>query len=231
MNAKQNLAIKNSIHIKDFFFPKSCYLCGDNDCLLCDGCVASLEPAHLKCLRCSKLNPSGLYCLECAKPSLPERAFAIFRYDASAKELVHEMKYKDLFEMSKPLGKLLSDALNKIGDFSKFTVTFVPVDKRRKRYRGYNQAELLAREVSEHLGLQCEEILARIKKTESQIYTDSYLERRQNVRGSIEAVDKIEGNYLLIDDVITSGATIEEATKILHRAGAKKVVAAAICLG
>lgn len=206
-------------------------MCSDPKELLCRDCIESLEGAHLKCLRCGKLNPSGRYCHSCIKRFLPERVISVFRYDGEAKELVHQMKYQDQYKLSIPLGRLIAEKLKKIGDFSQYQVTFVPVDKKRGRYRGYNQAELLAHVVAESLKIEYQETLARTMKTESQIYADSYIERRQNVKKSIKVLKEVQGNFLLIDDVITSGATIEEATKILLRAGAQKVVAASVCLG
>jgi len=216
---------------KNFFFPVSCCLCGELETLVCDRCIIDLERAHLKCLRCGKLNPLGNYCPHCSRPFLPIKAFATFRYDGFAKELVHKMKYEDLHEIAKPLARLLAVGLSKTFNLKGYKVSFVPADKRRKRYRGYNQAELLAREVASALQLECIDALDRIRLTESQIFSNSYVERRRNIRGSIIAKEKIEGNILLIDDVITSGATVEEAAKQLYRAGASNVVAVAVCMG
>jgi competence protein ComFC len=141
------------------------------------------------------------------------------------------MKYQDQHILSVPLGRLIAQKLKKVGDFSGYRVTFVPVDKKRGRYRGYNQAKLLAHVVADTLKIECQETLVRDRETESQIYADSYRERRKNVKQSIRAIDIVQGNFLLIDDVITSGATIEEAAKVLFRAGAQKVIAASVCLG
>ena len=217
--------------ILDFVFPEECVICSDPKELLCRDCIDNLEAAHLKCLRCGRLNPSGRYCPVCLKRFLPEMAISVFKYDGAAKELVHKMKYQDQHTISVPLGRLIASRLKKVGDFSSYRVTFVPVDKKRGRYRGYNQAKLLAHVVAEKLKIECQETLVRVRETESQIYADSYHERRKNVKQSIRAIDIVQGNFLLIDDVITSGATVEEAAKVLFRAGAQKVIAASVCLG
>lgn len=217
----------------DFVFPVNCQICGQRHRLLCTRCLSSLERAHLKCLRCHKFNPNGQYCLKCANSNFPDRALSVFRYNSTIKELIHQFKFDDCFELAHPLADFMAKYLKTQGDFDDFVITFIPIHSTRRRYRGYNQSELLARRIALKLNRPCIELLVRQKKTESQIFSSSAGERRRNIRSSMKVSPAFEkpAKVLLVDDVITSGATIEEASKILKRAGTKKVVAISVALG
>lgn len=215
----------------NFFFPASCILCGLEDCSVCSECLKPLEKAHLKCLRCGKHNPLGVYCASCKKSNLPSRVIAVFRYDKVAKELIHKMKYEDFYSLSEPLGMALAQRLKEEKIDGDFAVSFVPIHTARRKNRGYNQAELLANKVADELGLSCCNLLIRTKKTESQIGLHLKTERRRNIKGAISISNKPPKKIILIDDVITSGATVEESAKILKKNGAEIVIAAALALG
>ena len=110
-------------------------------------------------------------------------------------------------------------------------VTYVPVSKKRKQERGYDQSYLLARETCRHWSVAPERLLQKTKDNVAQSSLSSREERQKNVVGAYVAVneDKIKGQrILLIDDILTTGATLREAARVLREAGAEKVICATL---
>jgi len=110
-------------------------------------------------------------------------------------------------------------------------LTWVPVSRQRRWLRGYDQAELIARSAGQELNMPVTALLKKIKHTKPQSRIQDYSRRKANVLGVFTAIDpkKIEGKrILLLDDIITTGATISECARILLTAGAKEVHCAAV---
>ena len=110
-------------------------------------------------------------------------------------------------------------------------VTYVPVSKKRKQERGYDQSYLLARETCRHWSVAPETLLQKTKDNVAQSSLSSREERQKNVVGAYVAVneDKIKGQrILLIDDILTTGATLREAARVLREAGAERVICATL---
>lgn len=110
-------------------------------------------------------------------------------------------------------------------------VTWIPLSRRTLRDRGYDQAQLIARELSLRLKLPCEAMLEKVRDTQQQSRLQSPEERRSNVRNafSLKRGARVEGrNILLIDDIITTGSTMESCSRVLERAGAAQVHCAAV---
>ena len=103
-------------------------------------------------------------------------------------------------------------------------VTWVPLSRRRLRRRGYDQARLLAEEIARLRELPCEKTLEKIRNNPPQSGTSGASERQKNVRGVYRAVTSFAGEHvLLVDDIVTTGATLSEAAEELLRAGAEQV--------
>ncbi|MBI2592964.1 MAG: ComF family protein [Candidatus Colwellbacteria bacterium] len=146
------------------------------------------------------------------------------------RNLIHQFKYNHLEALGAPLGRILIRYLETVEISLHHPVVIpIPLHPRRLRSRGFNQAEELARIVGSHLQLPVETgILKRIKNTKSQIGLKNHDERRENIKNCFEVSsqnkEKVKNrNVLLVDDVYTSGATVEEAEKVLRRAGVKDV--------
>ena len=124
---------------------------------------------------------------------------------------------------------LSGDAEHFGGEFD--LVTYVPVSKKRKQERGYDQSYLLARETCRHWSVAPETLLQKTKDNVAQSSLSSREERQKNVVGAYVAVneDKIKGQrILLIDDILTTGATLREAARVLREAGAERVICATL---
>lgn len=155
----------------------------------------------------------------------PERVLSGFRYRGSARGLIKALKYKRV----RPVVKVLADLL--VGDLQEKDVVFgpqaivvpVPLSFWREGARGFNQASLLGKALAEKLDLQFRsDILNRVKDRPSQVSL-SRAERSANVKGVFTA-DVLNGeDIILVDDILTTGATVREAAKILKKAGSKQV--------
>ncbi|MDH4358322.1 MAG: ComF family protein [Candidatus Berkelbacteria bacterium] len=218
--------------ILDFVFPLSCVLCSETGASVCDSCLEVLPRARLGCLRCGRKNPYGLYCPKCRGRFTPDRVLACYKFEGASRELIHSFKYEDITALASPVVIQMAKLVRGDEDYKNFVLVPIPLSRKRRAFRGYNQAELLCRELSEMLGLKWVEILCRTKGRASQVQVGSKAERRRNVKNSFDVAAKLNlpKKVILVDDVITSGATVEEATKVLKRAGAEVVVCLAIAL-
>ncbi len=163
-----------------------------------------------------------------------DRVWAVGRYDGILKELIHKFKFQDREYLYRPLGELmaryLADTINQKIDL----VTSVPMSKERLRERGYNQASLLAGVIARETGIMFKDkLLYRQRRTRPQ-YRLSSEERKENLRGAftlIQKQDVREQTVLVVDDIFTTGATIEECALTLKRGGAKRVYALVLAHG
>lgn len=152
--------------------------------------------------------------------------------DIILQDLIHHFKYKNLKGLAPILGDLLTKYLqilfrNLDLEIRNFIITPIPLNRRRERERGFNQAKLLAQTISKNFNLALVEALKRIKNTKSQANTKDHEERSKNIAGCFTVISPAliqNKNIILIDDVFTSGATINEAVRILKSNGAKKII-------
>ena len=146
--------------------------------------------------------------------------------EGTIRESIHRLKYNNLRAIAPTLGELLADFLASQQVPGQVLVP-VPMHPRRERQRGYNQAHLLAKEAGSRLGIPVvPRILSRIGNTPPQAKSPGVEERRANVRGSFRCLHPFLANGLeviLVDDVCTTGATLEACAMALKRAGAISV--------
>jgi ComF family protein len=145
---------------------------------------------------------------------------AIIAYEGVGRELLARLKYRDARQAIAPLADALAARAGGLIDTSLIdTVTWIPTTDRRRRKRGFDQAELLARAVARRLGRPCRRLLRRVGDDHQTGHT-----RSERLRGpSLVAVGVPPRNVLLIDDVVTTGATVRSAVEVLRSAGAVRV--------
>ena len=184
-------------------------------------------------------------CPVCRRAERPfERAVAYGSYDGGLRELIHLLKYNGVRPAAKVLGRMLAEAMSALepsfeqaGLFDQGSIAVIPVPlyKTKRRQRGFNQAELIARAAlklhpaGERLQLAAD-ILQRTRDTHSQIGLTSH-QRRENLRGAFavtRATEVIGRDVLLVDDVYTTGTTATECARVLRRAGARQVWVATV---
>jgi len=151
--------------------------------------------------------------------------------DPILQKIIQSFKYQGIKGLAPVLGEFLIKYLNSLNpqySILNSIIIPIPLHKSRERQRGFNQAKLMAEFVAGHFNLSLVESLERIKKTEPQAKMKSKEERLKNISGCFKVVnpDSVkEKNVVLIDDVFTTGDTINEAVKILKENGAKKIIA------
>ena len=161
-----------------------------------------------------------------ADPPVFARARAVARFeDGPARTLVHRLKYSDRSELARPIGRWMARAGGDILAEADL-IAPVPLHPMRLWRRRFNQAAMLAREVAHETGKPCEPAaLLRVKATPSQVGL-SRTQRAENVQGAFRVAERAQvrgRNVVLIDDVLTSGATVNAAARVLLRAGAGRV--------
>lgn len=220
--------------LKSLFFPNDlkCDECGreipsGNKRVLCDECMEKLPLIFHGCIKCGeKIEGEYDVCFSC-KSSIREfdKNFSICEYSGLAKEMVWNLKYENHKFLAKTIASFLVEKI--ISENISFDIlTCVPTSKVNRKKRGFNQAELIASEVAKFLRCDADfNLLLRIKENASQVNL-SALERAKNIENSFIVQNKsvVKGKtVLVIDDVLTTGATMNECAKMLKKAGAKKV--------
>jgi ComF family protein len=247
-------------------FPSDCRLCGEpllniSRLPVCPECVGNVHPIRGKvCSICGERVLSSyaesdadglLRCPVCRRVERPfVRAVAYGSYDGGLRELVHLLKYNGVRPAAAVLGRMLAQALPALEtafaearfaqgmfDDARVLVVPVPLHQSKRRQRGFNQSELIARAalksdsgaVRERLQL-APDLLARTRETESQIGLTSH-QRRENLRGAFavtRAAEVTGRDVLLVDDVYTTGTTATECARVLRRAKARNVWVATV---
>ncbi len=192
-------------------------------------------------LRRDNVSQDDVRCLLCQRLDPPyERAVAYGSYEGELRDLIHLLKFQQVRPAAAILGRVLAEAianLEPVMPVGKIAVVPVPLYKRKQAQRGFNQAEMIAREALK--GLSRPErfelrtgILLRRRETASQIGLTSH-QRRENMRGAFAVNDAmrsdiVKRDILLIDDVVTTGTTVSECARVLLRAGAARVWVATV---
>ena len=226
-------ALKNKV--LDVLYPKDikCIVCGKeikqkNDKSICEECNSLLPYNNGKvCIKCGvALHSDKHYCVHCKNKHLFYKiARAPFIYDKSVKNLIYKLKYSSDKYLSEYMAKFMCEEilLNNI-EFD--LVVSVPLHKKRYKKRGYNQSALLGKEIAKKFNVEFDDnSLKRIINTKTQTSL-TYEERQKNLNHAFELKDNynVKGkNILLVDDVFTTGATVEKCSELLFNNGAKNV--------
>ncbi len=208
-------------------FPQHCLGCGKEGNFFCSSCNNSL-PRIIPplCPLCGRPQSSGILCPGCVSWQAGiDGIRSPFRFDGVMREAVHQLKYRHLRVLAVPLARLLNDYLVTSPVPGEVLVP-VPLHRRRLRERGYNQSGLLARELGKLSSLPVmDNCLVREKPTPPQARTKTVAERQSNVASAFTCRDDRLRNkqVLLIDDVATSGATLDACARALKAGGAAAV--------
>lgn len=232
----------------NLIFPPVCALCGGDAQSSEDGHHSSMVwRGHGICHRCKEelswLSPpfcprcampirsavaSSHLCGECLEDPPPfHSAHALMVYGEEVFPLLHRMKYGPDASLARFMGVLLARHLSpQLAELDLAGVVPIPLHPARLRHRGFNQASTMGRELARSLGVDLElELLVRVRATPPQVGL-SRAQRVTNVKGAFQVqygTRAVGRNWLLLDDVYTTGATLREAARVLLRAGARQV--------
>ncbi len=218
----------------DLLFPKECLGCGSEGTYFCEECLKKIEiHKDLYCALCKKTSPAGMICENCRGTSNLRAIWVSADYNnVLLQNLIHFLKYRYVEELADTLASLAKGFLTENQIIEKFNITSentflvpVPLHKTRQGQRGFNQSELISRKLSEHYNLQTKDLLHRNKNTASQINLKR-TERQENIRDAFEiGKENFDTNkkIILIDDVVTTGSTLNECAKILNSSGFNEI--------
>jgi ComF family protein len=211
----------------DLLFPNSCVGCGREGDLLCKKCQSKLVKITSPiCPKCGRPQINGIVCSECIHwENNIEGIRAPFRFEGTIRKAIHQLKYRNLRIIAHPLAVLLKDFLTD-NPLPVDILVPVPLHIKRLRERGYNQSELLAKELGRMVSMPVDSAtLIRQKYNIPQAKTTSVEQRRANMEGAFTYRGEALKNrkILLVDDVATSATTLESCAKVLKSARASSV--------
>lgn len=219
-------------YIQFKLLPGCCLLCGKLSAVqqdLCPACRSRLPVNDHHCRNCAQPLPSSIplksLCGRCQKkPPFFDHCFAPFRYQDELTSLHHDFKFHHKLAAGRLMAELMCERLAEPSSQLPQLLIPVPLHSRRLRERGFNQAQELARILSVRLSIPVDlHRLCRTRNTSAQSSLPKK-ERQQNIRNSFALTAKIDTPHVaIIDDVMTTGLTVNEITKILRASGVAKI--------
>jgi ComF family protein len=215
--------------IQDWLYPPTCLLCGDpgsDGRDLCRPCAESLPYIEAACPHCALplASPEPQLCGACQKKSPAfDSAFAPLRYEEPVRHLIQSLKFGARYPAARLLGTLLGERLHGRTDPPEALIP-VPLHAGRYRERGFNQAIEIARTVSHYLEVPLDfTACRRLRATPAQARL-SAKERRRNLRQAFATRPDLDHRHVaIVDDVVTTGTTVNEVARALRRAGVEKI--------
>lgn len=208
-----------------FIAPHYCCGCDKIDFLLCDNCKYNIiSEQSPRCLGCEKPTANMWLCKDCRLPY--QKAWAVGEREGVLQRLIGLYKFERAISGYRILGDLLLDVVPHLPENA--VIVPIPTPESRIRERGYDHMLLISKYFAKKRKLECKQILKRAKSTKQRQATTK--QRLIQAKNAFYVSKKIDKNkvYLLMDDVITTGATLKYAAKTLRRAGAKDIWVAVI---
>jgi ComF family protein len=212
-------------------FPSRCILCQKtvNQAIeICPDCYSSLPHNDSCCLRCALPVPEDLkksvICGRCIKQA-PEfdYAYSLFRYESNVIGLVHQLKFGERIGHARSIGEMLCSQLHQAGE-SPDCLLPVPLHDLRLRQRGFNQSVEISRVIAKKSGITIEyDAVVRHRRTPAQTGLDAK-QRKNNIKDAFTVTQALDYQHvLIIDDVMTTGATVNELARLLKKNGVMRV--------
>lgn len=196
----------------------------------CPFCHRFLDGGMRVCARCERslpYMPAGR--VDRSFKNLDE-CFSVLRYEGDVRKSLHRYKFGSVSAYAGCYAKLFAECIEDNAIYAD-VVTWAPLSARRLRERGYDQARLLARSTARELGLPLTPTLHKQRNTQPQSGTGDAAKRRANIAGAYrmkQGADVTGKRILLMDDIVTTGATLSECARVLGKAGAEQVVCATV---
>lgn len=225
----------------DIIFPKYCLACGKEGNYWCADCqLKEILVWGGNCFNCRQEKADLNLCTKCQDLYYFSGLLCATNYeDKIISSLIQACKYSFVKELTNPLGLLMANYLQQeltnsknifFQDFFKTTVMAVPLSQKRQSWRGFNQAEIIAKVVADYFNLPINSNLKRVlhKKPQAKLTAKN---RLTNMSGSFHFSGPAPEKIILIDDVITTGSTVNECAKVLRAAGAEEILVLAVAKG
>lgn len=219
----------------NLLFPRKCVGCNNSGTYFCQNCIQNIKQSDLVCPFCERLSLGGVVHPVCKRKYGLNGLWSLGIYEDPLRKAIQKLKYKWITDLAEILVDVTIEYWAKnppifLDQIKKdrgegWIIVPVPLHWSRKNWRGFNQAELIAKLFAQKLGLKYADALIRVKNTKPQVGKDAYL-RKLNIKNAFKLSDNCQlypVNCLLIDDVWTTGSTLKECCYVLKRAGAKTV--------
>lgn len=225
--------------ILDIFYPRCCPVCQkilkDQRRMICPECEKKLRPiGHPRCYKCGKPIEEGEYCKDCQKHThIFDQGRGIFVYDGIMRRSVTRYKYYGCREYGDLYAKAMYRyAWKNLNQWKPDLIVPVPIHKSKERLRGFNQAAYLADRLGCYTGIPVDtDLVQKVVKTKSQKKLNA-MQRRKNLEKAFLVTKNIRGkDILVIDDVYTTGSTIDAMAGCLRKRGAKNIYFLTVCIG
>lgn len=222
--------------LKNIFFPKFCFGCNKIGTYLCGSCAASIKKVVVQhCAYCQKNCINGLTHAQCKREQGLDGHVSIFRYEKLIQKLIKKIKYGLIYDSVDDLLQAIpNDAIKEIQLYKSLSPDIflvpVPLHKKRKSMRGFNQSEKLFSLISKVTNIPIRtDIVIRKKYTTPQVKMTSKSERQKNLEDAFLVTKNISNmDFIICDDVWTTGSTIRELCRELKKNGARNIYALTI---
>lgn len=231
-----NSLLRNILNV---FYPRCCPVCQkilkDQNRLICPECEKKLKPiGQPRCYLCGKPVEKGEYCADCLRhPHIFDQGRGIFVYDDRMRKSVLRYKYSGCREYGEFYARAMYLYGNRdVRDWNPDLIVPVPVHRTKLRMRGFNQAAFLAEKLGDYTGIPVrQKLVLKIRKTKSQKKL-SAVQRKKNLEEAFLVNEDVLGKRILVvDDVYTTGSTIDAMASCLKKKGASAVYFLTVCIG
>lgn len=210
--------------IRDLFlnllFPKYCLGCGKEGVYICKNCEVYLTENACICPVCGQGSFWGETHKKCLGKYTLDGLTSLWDFDGIIRKAIYRIKYGGEWSIS---NDLISQIENRFNLFSgAYKIAYVPMFKKKENARGFNQSEIIAKELGKKLNFPTIRILEKTKDTRDQASLKKE-ERKENIKGCFKVLENLAPKIILVDDVFTTGATISECCRVLKNNGAEIV--------
>lgn len=188
----------------------------EDKCPLCGRVVEDYGLCH-ECISLINMDPAYYYDIEGLDDLIVSST-----YSGIMRRLIIDFKFKGKLSYGEIISEIMTEKILE-KNLKDQVITYVPMHKKKEGERGYNQSKILAEKIARNLDLPCQDVFEKVLDTKFQVGLKKF-DREENLRGAFHVKNYAE-EIIIVDDVITTGATISELTKIAKKAGIKKVTA------
>ncbi len=210
----------------DLLIPKCCVGCGRVGNYICRRCLRTkLKPYYVQhCHVCRHESRTGMVHQDCREHTHLDGVIVGYVYNSLAEKLMLLVKYQFYYAVINDVAKLVAASLRESPEVTGACLTYVPASAYRQKWRGFNQSQLLASDIARIIGFNCADLLTRSQFTHSQL-GQGRMSRLGNLRQAfaINVKAKLPEAVIVVDDVMTTGSTLEQCARVLKQAGVKRV--------